>query len=56
MFPAWRAKRGEKELAAAGADITLEVVPDLYHAYAREKNGTVLAWFDPRLALTPGGP
>jgi len=56
MFPAWRAKMGEKELAAAGADITLEVVPDLYHAYAREKNGTVLAWFDPRLALTPGGP
>lgn len=56
MFPAWRAKMGQKELAAAGADITLEVVPDLYHAYAREKNGTVLAWFDPRLALAPGGP
>ncbi len=56
MFPAWRAKMGEKELAAAGADVTLEVVPDLYHAYAREKNGTVLSWFDPRLALAPGGP
>jgi len=56
MFPAWRAKMGEKELAAAGAEVTLEVVPDLYHAYAREKNGTVLTWFDPRLDLAPGGP
>jgi phospholipase/carboxylesterase len=56
MFPVWRAKMGEKELAAAGAEVTLEVVPDLYHAYAREKNGTVLTWFDPRLDLAPGGP
>ena len=56
MFPVWRAKMGEKELRAAGADVTLEIVPDLYHAHAREKNGAVLAWFDPRLVLTPGGP
>ena len=54
MFPAWRAKAGEKELAAAGADVTLEIVPDLYHAYPREKNDRILNWFDPRLALAGG--
>lgn len=54
MFPVWRARMGEKELAAAGADVTLEVVPDLYHAYAREKNGTILTWFDPRLSPAHG--
>ena len=53
MFPAWRAKTGEKELAAAGADVTLEIVPDLYHAYPREKNDRILGWFDGRLSLTP---
>jgi phospholipase/carboxylesterase len=51
IFPAWRAKMGEKELAAAGADVTLEVVPDLYHAYPREKNDRVLYWFDPSLSF-----
>jgi phospholipase/carboxylesterase len=50
MFPAWRAKTGEKELAAAGADVTLEIVPDLYHAYPREKNDRALTWFDPSLS------
>jgi phospholipase/carboxylesterase len=56
MFPAWRAKAGEKELVSAGADLTLEIVPDLYHAYPREKNGHVLTWFDRRLSLTPDQP
>ncbi len=51
MFPAWRAKRGEKELAAAGADVTLEIVDDLYHAYPREKNDRALSWFDPSLSF-----
>ncbi len=51
MFPAWRAKTGGKELAAAGADVTLEIVPDLYHAYPREKNDRALTWFDPSLSL-----
>ena len=51
MFPAWRAKMGEKELAAAGADVTLEIVPDLYHAYPREKNDRALTWFDPSLSF-----
>ena len=53
MFPAWRAKMGEKELVAAGADVTLEIVPDLYHAYPREKNDRALSWFDPSLSLQP---
>ena len=53
MFPAWRAKMGEKELAAAGADVTLEIVPDLYHAYPREKNDRALTWFDPSLSFQP---
>jgi len=53
MFPAWRAKMGEKELAAAGADVTLEIIPDLYHAYPRERNDRVLRWFDPSLSLQP---
>jgi predicted esterase len=53
MFPAWRAKMGEKELVAAGADVTLEIVPDLYHAYPREKNDRVLNWFDPSLSFQP---
>ncbi len=51
MFPLRRAKTGEKELAAAGADVTLKIVPDLYHAYPREQNDGMLAWFDPALAL-----
>jgi phospholipase/carboxylesterase len=53
MFPAWRAKMGEKELVAAGADVTLEIVPDLYHAYPRERNDRVLNWFDPSLSFQP---
>ncbi len=53
MFPVWRAKTGEKELAAAGADVALEIVPDLYHAYPREKNDRILEWFDRRLSLAP---
>ncbi len=52
MFPVWRARTGEKELAAAGAEVTLEIVPDLYHAYPREKNDRILTWFDRRLSLT----
>ena len=51
MFPAWRAKTGEKDLTTAGADVTLEIVPDLYHAYPRERNGPVLSWFDPSLSF-----
>jgi phospholipase/carboxylesterase len=51
MFPLWYAKTGYKMLSEAGADITQEIVPDLYHAYPREKNDSILKWFDPALAL-----
>ncbi len=51
MFPLWYAKTGCKMLREAGADITQEIVPDLYHAYPREKNDSILNWFDPALAL-----
>ncbi len=51
MFPLWYAKTGYKMLREAGADITQEIVPDLYHAYPREKNDGILTWFDPALAL-----
>jgi phospholipase/carboxylesterase len=51
MFPLWYAKTGYKMLHEAGADITQEIVPDLYHAYPREKNDSILKWFDPALVL-----
>ena len=51
MFPLWYAKTGYKMLREAGADITQEIIPDLYHAYPREKNDIILKWFDPALAL-----
>jgi phospholipase/carboxylesterase len=51
MFPLWYAKTGYKMLREAGADITQEIIPDLYHAYPREKNDIMLKWFDPALAL-----
>jgi len=51
MFPLWYAKTGYKMLREAGADITQEIIPDLYHAYPREKNDGILKWFDPALAL-----
>ncbi len=51
MFPLWYAKTGYRMLKEAGADITQEIVPDLYHAYPREKNDSILTWFDPALAL-----
>ena len=51
MFPLWYAKTGYKMLREAGADITQEIVPDLYHAYPREKHDSILNWFDPALAL-----
>jgi len=51
MFPLWYAKTGYRMLKEAGAEITQEIIPDLYHAYPREKNDSILTWFDPALAL-----
>ncbi|MCG6534248.1 MAG: phospholipase [Syntrophales bacterium LBB04] len=53
MFPWQFAKAGAQRLAQAGADVTLRIVPDLYHAYPGEQNDGLLGWFDPGLALTP---
>jgi phospholipase/carboxylesterase len=53
MFPCERAKTGARMLAMAGADVTLHVIPDLYHAYPGEQNDAILNWFDPGLALNP---
>jgi phospholipase/carboxylesterase len=53
MFPWQYAKAGAQRLAQAGADVTLRIVPDLYHAYPGEQNDGILSWFDPGLALTP---
>ncbi|HPL63548.1 MAG TPA: hypothetical protein PK587_07270 [Syntrophales bacterium] len=45
MFPAMYAVSGSKNLKAAGADVNLDIVPDLYHAYPREYNRAILDWF-----------
>ncbi|MBN1614346.1 MAG: hypothetical protein JW950_07760, partial [Deltaproteobacteria bacterium] len=47
MFPWQRAKEGAQRLAQAGGDVTLRIVPDLYHAYPGEQNDNILNWFDP---------
>ncbi len=51
MFPAERAIQGSRVLSEAGADVTLRIIQDLAHAYPREENDAVLAWFDPSLSL-----
>ncbi len=51
MFPWQYAKAGARRLSEAGADVTLRIVPDLYHAYPFEENDRILQWFDPALAL-----
>jgi phospholipase/carboxylesterase len=50
MFPIALARAGRDALAAAGAEVELREVPDLSHAYPREENDRILAWFDPELA------
>ncbi len=51
MFPVDRARQGCALLEQWGADVRLEVVPDLAHTYPREQNDLILSWFDPGLAL-----
>ena len=51
VFPLWYAKAGLRQLRDAGADIIQEIVPDLYHAYPRERNGDILTWFDSGLKI-----
>ncbi len=45
MFPVSRARFACTLLQQAGADITLEVVPNLSHVYPREQNSRILLWF-----------
>lgn len=51
LFPPALAHHARDELARAGADLTYHEIDDLSHAYPRETNDTILAWFDPALAL-----
>lgn len=52
MFPLGRAVKACRELSAGGAEVRLKIVPDLSHAYPREENKAILAWFDPSLAFS----
>jgi phospholipase/carboxylesterase len=45
MFPVHSARTAAQMLAAAGAAITYREIPDLSHAYPRDKQGEVLDWF-----------
>jgi phospholipase/carboxylesterase len=51
MFPVSRAVQACRALREAGADVVLKVIRDLSHAYPREENGGILAWFDPALTI-----
>lgn len=51
MFPHQRAQEGAAMLRNAGADITLNILTDLAHAYPREQNASILEWFSPSLVL-----
>lgn len=44
MFPATLAREGVRILEGAGADVVYDEVPDLAHAYPRERGGSILAW------------
>jgi predicted esterase len=47
MFPVSRARWGRKVLSRSGAEVRLEILEDLAHAFPKEKNPAVLSWFDP---------
>ncbi|MDX1648623.1 MAG: hypothetical protein R3263_02105, partial [Myxococcota bacterium] len=49
MFPVALARAACDALRDAGADVTLRVVEDLGHGWAREENDRILRWFDPSL-------
>jgi phospholipase/carboxylesterase len=51
MFPIDLARAAAEELERAGADLTFREIDDLSHTYPRDENGSILAWFDPGLAL-----
>jgi len=45
MFPSKFAEMAAQTLTEGGANVTLEVIPDLSHTYPREVNARVLDWF-----------
>ncbi len=45
IFPAKRTVQSCRYLLQAGADIKLEMIEDLSHAYPREANAVILDWF-----------
>lgn len=51
MFPLSLARAACDALRDAGADVTLRIVEDLGHGWARDENDALLRWFDPDLAL-----
>ena len=48
IFPAKRTVQSCRYLRQAGADIKLEMIEDLSHAYPREANAAILDWFGVR--------
>jgi phospholipase/carboxylesterase len=51
LFPPALARLARDELAGAGADLVYHEIEDLSHTYPRDHNASILAWFDPGLAL-----
>ena len=45
MFPSKMAELAAETLDAKGAEVKLEIIPDLSHTYPREVNARVLDWF-----------
>jgi len=56
MFPVSVARMARDALGDCGADLVYREIADLSHAYPREANDAILAWFDPRLALPHADP
>jgi phospholipase/carboxylesterase len=54
LFPVSLARLARDELERAGAALEYREIEDLSHAYPREENDRILAWFDPALALPAG--
>ncbi len=50
MFPVALAQAAQGALRDAGADVRYHEIEDLAHAYPREENDAILAWFDESLS------
>ena len=50
MFPVALARAAQEALRGAGADVRYHEIEDLAHAYPREENDAILAWFDESLS------